>query len=163
MTQVPTPRVLSTLVYVVKDKKTLMMHRVKKKNDIHLDKYNGLGGKLEEGETPYQCAQREVHEESGLIVEKMLFKGNLYFPKFDKQGRDWQVYLFRVDQFREDCSFSACAEGNLIWVDNDKLLDLNLWQGDKIFLPYVFTDHLIDARFSYQDGELISHQLDVLP
>ena len=153
-------KVLSTLVYVVKDHKTLMLHRVKKKGDIHQDKYNGLGGKIEPGEAPLQCAKREVLEESGLTAKKVTFKGNLFFPEFDKQNRDWQVYLYRVDEFEGELLFES-AEGKLEWFSNKEVLDLNLWEGDKIFIPYVYGPQIIEGIFRYKDGKLDSHQLTV--
>ncbi len=154
-------KILFTLVYIVKDGKTLMIHRVKKKNDIHQDKYNGLGGKLEKGETPLQCAVREVKEESNLDIQEISFKGHLLFPDFDGMGNDWQVFLYRVDSFSGDL-ITENREGNLVWVDNDKLTDLPLWEGDKIFLSYLFGPKIIDACFTYKDGQLMDHELIIL-
>lgn len=154
-------KVLSTLVYLVRADQVLMLHRIKKKGDIHKDKYNGLGGKIEPGEGPLDCAKREVWEESGLKVESIHFKGNLYFPKFDKQGRDWQVYLYRVDQFSGTLKESS-HEGDLKWFNQDELFNLNLWEGDKIFLKHVFSPRIIDGTFYYQDGKLVDHKLEVL-
>lgn len=162
MTSIKAPsRILSTLVYVVKDNDVLMVHRVKKKNDIHIDKYNGLGGKIENGETPLECAIREVKEESQLEITDIKFKGNMYFPKFDKDLNDWQVYLYRVDGFKGELMKNS-PEGELIWVNRGKLLELNLWEGDKIFIPHVFSDEIIDARFTYKEGKLIDHEIRTL-
>ncbi|MCO4754963.1 MAG: 8-oxo-dGTP diphosphatase [Bacteriovoracaceae bacterium] len=156
----PDGKVLFTLVYIVKDGKTLMLHRVKKKNDIHQDKYNGLGGKLESGESPLECSKREVLEESGLIVKKAFLKGHLLFPKFDGQN-DWMTFVYRVDEFEGEI-ISNCDEGNLIWIENEKLTDLPLWEGDKIFLKHMFNSDVFDGVFHYQDGKLDRYQLDLL-
>lgn len=154
-------KILFTLVYVVKDGQTLMLHRVKKENDIHQDKYNGLGGKLEKGETPLQCAIREVKEESNLDIDSICFKGHLLFPNFDGKGNDWQVFLYRVDEFSGEIEYEN-REGNLIWIDNDKITDLPLWEGDKLFLKYLYGPEIIDGSFTYEDGQLIDHELHLL-
>lgn len=156
----PDGKILFTLVYVVHEGKTLMLHRVKKKNDIHHDKYNGLGGKLEQGESPFQCACREVQEESGLIITKAFLKGHLLFPKFDGKN-DWMTFVYRVDEFQGKI-ITDCVEGNLVWIDNDKLHNLPLWEGDKIFLRHMFNSDVFDGVFHYQDGELINHELHLL-
>lgn len=153
-------RILSSLIYLVRDEKVLMLHRIKKINDIHQNKYNGLGGKLEIGETPLDCVKREVKEESGFLLKKIVFKGNMYFPKFDKQGNDWQVYLFRGDHFEGEI-MSVPPEGKLLWVDYKKVFDLNLWEGDKIFLKHLLDDKIIDAKFEYVDGKLKDHRLQL--
>ncbi|TNE97231.1 MAG: 8-oxo-dGTP diphosphatase [Deltaproteobacteria bacterium] len=156
----PDGKILFTLVYIVKDGKTLMLHRVKKKNDIHQDKYNGLGGKFEAGESPLECCIREVKEESGLDVKKAFFKGHLLFPKFDGEN-DWMTFVYRVDEFDGEIN-QDCVEGNLIWIDNDKLTDLPLWEGDKIFLKYMFKSEIFDGVFHYENGKLVEHKLSFL-
>jgi 8-oxo-dGTP diphosphatase len=154
-------KILFTLVYLVKGDQTLMIHRVKKENDIHQDKYNGLGGKLEKGETPLQCAIREVKEESNLDIQDIKFKGHLLFPNFDGIGNDWQVFLYRADAFTGEL-VKENREGNLVWIDNDKMTDLPLWEGDKIFLKHLYGPDIIDASFSYENGQLKDHQITVL-
>ncbi len=89
---------LATLCYVRKDGRTLMVHRIKKANDIHQGKWNGLGGKLEPGETPEECASREILEESGLRVKNLKLKGFLTFPLFARD-EDWYAFVFVVDEF----------------------------------------------------------------
>jgi 8-oxo-dGTP diphosphatase len=154
-------KILFTLVYLVKENQTLMIHRIKKENDIHQDKYNGLGGKLEKGETPLQCAIREVKEESNLDIKDIKFKGHLLFPNFDGIGNDWQVFLYRADSFSGEL-ITENREGNLVWIDNDKMTDLPLWEGDKIFLKYLYGPEIIDATFTYEKGQLKDHKLCVL-
>ena len=90
--------ILATLCYVRDNDKTLMIHRVKNENDMHAGKWNGLGGKLEPGETPEACAIREIREESGLRVQNLIFKGIITFPAFDK-NEDWYTFIYIIDRF----------------------------------------------------------------
>jgi 8-oxo-dGTP diphosphatase len=131
------------------ENKTLMLHRVKKENDYHKGKWNGLGGKFEAGESPEECAKREILEESGLVVENPLLKGIITFPMFDNI-KDWYGFVFTSDKFTGELIHSN--EGNLEWIDNDKLTDLNLWDGDKIFIPWLFQDRFFSAKFNYEKG-----------
>jgi len=147
---------LATLCYVRKGGCTLMIHRVKKQNDMHAGKWNGLGGKLEPGETPEECAIREIREESGLIVANPLLKGFLTFPMFDGV-EDWYAFVFLVRDFEGDLIDSL--EGFLKWVPNEEVLDLNLWAGDRIFLPWLERAGFFSGLFIYQDGELIDHHV----
>ncbi len=134
-----------------------MLHRVKKENDMHEGKYNGLGGKFEPGESPEQCAIREVEEESGLTMIEPVMRGFITFPNFDGTN-DWYVFIFTADKSEGEMIVSN--EGNLEWIDNDKLLDLNLWDGDKIFLKWLGDDKYFSAKFIYDNGELISHSVE---
>jgi len=147
---------LATLCYVRKGGSTLMIHRIKKHNDMHAGKWNGLGGKLEPGETPEECAIREIREESGLVVSNPLLKGFLTFPMFDGSD-DWYAFVFLVNQFEGQLIDSP--EGVLRWIPDDELLDLNLWAGDRIFLPWLGRAGFFSAKFLYQDGELIDHHV----
>ncbi len=105
---------LGTLCYITHNGKTLMLHRIKKVNDIHEGKWNGLGGKLEPGETPEECVIREVREESGLIIHKPCLKGILTFPMFDGVD-DWTVFVFVAHQFEGNLLDSS--EGKLEWIN----------------------------------------------
>ena len=115
--------ILATLCYLQKDGQTLMLHRVKKENDVHAGKWNGLGGKFKAGETPEECARREILEESGLLAENLILKGVITFPEFS-QAEDWYAFVFVVTKFKGQLIESP--EGNLNWIPNDQLLDLNL-------------------------------------
>ena len=148
------PTILATLCYVRHNGQTLMIHRVKKANDMHEGKYNGLGGKFEPGETPEQCAIREVQEESGLTMIEPRLKGFIDFPKFDGVN-DWYVFIFTADKYTG--SLIESNEGNLEWIDNEKLLDLNLWDGDKIFLKWLDNDSFFSAKFIYEAGQFKGH------
>lgn len=148
---------LATLCYVQKPGQTLMLHRVKKQNDMHQGKWNGLGGKLEPGESPEECAVREVWEESGLAARTPRLRGILTFPAFAAE-EDWYVYLFTIHEFEGDLHPSdQASEGDLAWIDNDRLLDLALWPGDRIFLPWLNQPHFFSGKFVYAAGELVSH------
>ena len=150
----------ATLCYVRRDNKTLMVHRIKKENDMHQGKWNGLGGKLEPGETPEECAIREIREESGLEVKHLVLKGLLTFPLFAK-NEDWYAFVYVVDQVEGDMIDSP--EGILEWVDNDKILELNLWEGDHIFLPWLERSGFFSAKFVYDNGRYIDHQVVFYP
>ncbi|MCD6461471.1 MAG: 8-oxo-dGTP diphosphatase [Thermoplasmata archaeon] len=147
---------LATLCYVRKGGRTLMIHRVKKENDIHEGKWNGLGGKLEPGEMPEECAVREVKEESGLDVKDPVLKGILTFPEF-ANGEDWYVFVYVFNGCRGEIRESS--EGVLEWIENDRLLDLNLWEGDRIFLPLLDEPGVFSGKFHYVDGRLMDYHL----
>ncbi|MFZ0455471.1 MAG: 8-oxo-dGTP diphosphatase [Ignavibacteriaceae bacterium] len=150
---------LATLCYITdkKQKSTLMLHRIKKENDYHQGKWNGLGGKLDSGESPEECAIREIKEESGLTVKNPLLKGFLTFPNFDGVD-DWYVFVFTFDEFNGNLIDSP--EGKLEWVPNDELISLNLWEGDKIFLEWVFSDKIFSAKFNYEDGKFVDYSVN---
>lgn len=149
--------IIATLCYVVRDNKVLMVHRVKKKNDIHKGKYNGLGGKLEKNETPYDCVIREVFEESGLKIKNPVLRGILTFPDFDGKN-NWIVFVYIADKFSGRIIKSN--EGVLKWVDIKNVLKLNLWEGDRYFLRYLFnTDDFFYGNFTYRKDKLISYSI----
>ncbi len=149
---------LATLCYVInkKNNSTLMIHRVKKENDYHEGKWNGLGGKFEPGESPEDCVKREVLEESGLKLNSVKMKGFITFPMFDGKD-DWYVFIFTSDDYQGDLIDSN--EGNLKWIHNDELTDLNLWDGDKIFIRWLFQDKYFSAKFNYKDGKFIDYEV----
>ena len=142
---------IGTLCYIDDGQKTLMLHRIKKQNDMHEGKWNGLGGKLESGETPEECIIREVHEESGLTIKKPILKGIMTFPKFDEID-DWIVFLYTANQFSGNLINSN--EGVLKWIDNDKIFDLNLWEVDKIYLKWRNQNSFFSAKFIYKKRKL---------
>ncbi|MEN8174063.1 MAG: 8-oxo-dGTP diphosphatase, partial [Chloroflexota bacterium] len=117
---------LATLCYLKRDGETLMLHRTKKENDMHAGKWNGLGGKLEPGESPEECAIREVGEEAGYLVKNPTLRGMITFPGF-ANDEDWYVFLFVIDEFEGEMIDSA--EGYLRWIPDDQVLDLPLWEG----------------------------------
>ena len=149
---------MATLCYVRREGKTLMLLRNKKANDMHQGKWNGLGGKFEPGETPEACAIREIEEESGLTVRNPELRGILTFPAFD-DVEDWYAFVFVVRDFEGDLIDSH--EGELHWIDDDRLLGLNLWEGDRYFIPWLDQPGIFSGRFDYIDGALIGYDVVV--
>ncbi len=147
---------LASLCYIKRNNQTLMLHRIKKENDMHQGKWNGLGGKFEPGETPEACAIREIYEESGLRVNDPELRGILTFPAFS-DDEDWYAFVFVVRDFTGDLIDSP--EGVLAWIDDAQLLGLNLWAGDRIFLKWLDQDDFFSGRFDYVDGELVAHDV----
>jgi len=147
---------LATLCYIRRDGKTLMIHRVKVAGDMHAGKWNGLGGKLEPGETPEESAIREIWEEAGLKAANPRLRGIITFPGF-ANDEDWYTFLFVVDEFEGE--LIDPPEGYLKWVPDDELLDLNLWEGDRIFIPWLDQPGFFSGKFVYRDGVLISHNV----
>ncbi len=150
------PMKLATLCYIRKDGKTLMIHRVKKQNDIHQGKWNGLGGKFEPGETPEECVAREVYEEAGIRAKRLQLKGFLTFPQF-ANNEDWYAFVFVCEEFEGNLTDSG--EGNLAWIENNQLLNLPLWEGDRLFLPLLDQPGFFTGKFVYQNGKLVEHEL----
>jgi 8-oxo-dGTP diphosphatase len=146
---------LATLCYVRRDGKTLMIHRMKKADDIHAGKWNGLGGKFEPGESPEDCVIREVMEESGLIIKNPIMKGFLTFPDF-ANDEDWYAFVFIAHDYEGE--LIDPQEGYLRWIDDNELLTLPLWEGDLIFLPWLNRPGFFSAKFRYLDGRLVDHE-----
>jgi 8-oxo-dGTP diphosphatase len=147
---------LATLVYVKRNGQTLMIHRVKKANDFHEGKWNGLGGKFEAGETPEECAVREVCEEAGLEIRNLRLHGFITFPAFDGID-DWYVFLLTARDFTGELIDSP--EGRLEWIDDAQIPNLNLWDGDKIFLPWLDQEKFFSAKFEYDRGRMTRYDV----
>jgi 8-oxo-dGTP diphosphatase len=147
---------LATLVYVKREGQTLMIHRVKKERDIHEGKWNGLGGKLEPGESPEACAIREVREESGLEIRALRYGGLLVFTGF--KGEDWYVWVYTADEF--DGELIDSSEGRLQWIPDDQIRALPLWPSDLLFLDWLDAGKIFSARFEYSpQDEMLGHQV----
>ena len=121
---------LTTLCYIEKDDSYLMLHRVSKKNDENKDKWIGIGGHFEEGESPEDCLLREAKEETGLTLTSWKFRGIVTFVS-DVWGTEYMC-LYTADGYTGE--MISCNEGVLEWIKKEDLLKLNLWEGDKIFL-----------------------------
>lgn len=143
----------TTLCYIEKDGKYLMLHRVKKQNDINKDKWIGIGGKLEEGETPDQCLLREAKEEMGLTLTSYRYRGIVYFSSDIYE--DEEMHLYTADGFEGE--LAECDEGNLEWVDRTDLYNLTLWEGDKLFLSLLMADaDFFNMTVQYKGDKLVS-------
>jgi 8-oxo-dGTP diphosphatase len=147
--------ICATLCYLIKDDKVLMIYKNKNPKSPHYGKYNGLGGKFEQGETPEECAKREVYEESGITVNSFEFSGIIQFPSFYKEN-DWLVFIYTVSDFSGEIIESP--EGSLEWVKISELLELPLWEGDSIFLPWVLEKRFFSAKFIYQNGHFKDYE-----
>ncbi len=130
---------LTTLCYITKDHQYLMIHRTKKKKDVNKDKWLGIGGHFEEGESPEECLLREVREETDLTLTHFQFRGLVTF-----QADDCREYmcLYTADGFTGEMrKRDDCEEGILEWVDRDRVEELNIWEGDKIFFRLLNEGH----------------------
>ncbi|PIU91481.1 MAG: DNA mismatch repair protein MutT [Anaerolineae bacterium CG17_big_fil_post_rev_8_21_14_2_50_57_27] len=142
--------ILATLCYLRHEGHTLMLHRVKRADDIHAGKWNGLGGKFEEGETPEECVIREVREESELTIENPRLRGLLMFPGF--KGEDWYVFVFTAQEFSGELKENG--EGYLKWIPNAELESLPLWPSDHIFFQWLQEEKFFSAKFVYEGEEM---------
>lgn len=154
----PHSLILATLGYVISPdrKRVLMVHRTARPGDLHLGKYNGLGGKLERGEDVAAGMRRELDEEAGIEVHSMRLRGTISWPGFGRNGEDWFGFLFVVDDWRGTPPASN-AEGSLEWIDIDRILELPLWEGDRQFLPLVFDEdsRVFHGVMPYRDGRMV--------
>jgi 8-oxo-dGTP diphosphatase len=161
----PYTPILATLGYVLSADRAcvLLVHRNRRKADLHFGKYNGLGGKLEPGEDVVTCVRREIREEAGLECDELALRGTISWPGFGGDGADWFGFIFRVDRWR-GTPRSDNAEGVLEWVAVDRVLDLPLWDGDRHFLPLVFekTTRQFHGVMPYKDGMPVSWSYHVL-
>lgn len=137
----------TTLCYVTQGDQVLMLHRVKKKNDINKEKWIGIGGKFEKEESPEQCLLREAMEETGLRLTRWQCRGVVTFLNDCCEGE--YMYLFTADDF--EGQLKECDEGDLKWVSRSFLDSLPKWEGDKIFLDLLWADapfFLLTLRYS---------------
>ncbi len=143
---------MNTLCYIEQDGKYLMLHRVKKEKDVNKDKWIGVGGKFEDGESPEECVLREVKEETGFTLTHYQFRGVVTFVL--EGGVTEYMHLFTADGYEGEQI--VCNEGELVWVEKSKIVDLNIWEGDKIFL------RLLDERESFFSLKLVYSQEGIL-
>ena len=148
----------TTLCYITRGNDVLMLHRVKKKNDMNHDKWIGIGGKFEGEESPDECLLREAKEETGLTLTSWKCRGVITFLTEGKWEGE-HMYLFTADGFEGE--LTDCNEGELRWVSRDFLNELPKWEGDQIFLDLLWQDapfFLLKLRY---DGEkLVEAVLD---
>ena len=148
----------TTLCYVERDGKYLMLHRVKKKDDYNGGKWIGVGGKFLEGESPEECLCREVKEETGLTLTSYRLRGIVTFA-----AAKWEteyMYLYTASAF--EGALTECDEGVLAWVEKEKVPTLPLWEGDKVFLRLLQEDApFFSLKLVYdEEDRLIKSVLD---
>ena len=148
----------TTLCYIERGDEYLMLHRVKKENDINRDKWIGLGGKFKEDESPEECLLlREVYEESGLRLTSWRYRGIVTFVN-TKCSSEY-MHLFTADGF--EGTVGPCDEGELEWIKKSKLMKLTLWEGDRIFLRLLDSNEpFFSLKLSYDGDELIGAKLN---
>ena len=149
--------ILSTICYIEKDDKYLMLHRTKKENDINKNKWLGVGGKFEEGESPEECIIREVKEETGLTLKEYQLRGIVTYV-----STTWEteyMYVFTANDFEGD--LIECNEGDLEWIEKDKIMKLNTWEGDKIFVEKLLqnSNSFFSVKFEYDGEKLVNYSL----
>lgn len=141
----------TTLCYIEQNGKYLMLHRIKKENDLNHDKWIGIGGKFEDKESPEDCVIREALEETGLVLDHPCYRGIVTFVS-DQYETEW-MHLFTADKF-SGC-IKDCDEGVLEWIEKEKLYSLPLWEGDKIFLELLDSDApFFSLKLSYK-GDIL--------
>ena len=152
---------LTTLCYIEKDGKYLMLHRTKKKQDINKDKWIGVGGHAEEGEDAEMCLLREVKEETGLTLTSYRFRGLVTFIS-DKVAEPELMCLFTADGFTGE--LISCPEGDLQWVEKERVMELPTWEGDAIFLNLLIRENeqrFFTLRLVYEGDMLVEKTLHV--
>ena len=148
----------TTLCYLEKDGCYLMLHRVKKENDENRDKWIGVGGKFEEGESPFDCAKREIFEETGLTAKKLLYRGIVTFVS-DIYGTEY-MHLFTCADYTGNLR-SQCEEGILEWVKKKDIPSLPIWEGDKVFLQLLDSNSgFFSLKLIYKGESLLSYELE---
>lgn len=143
---------LTTLCYIEQDNQYLMLHRVKKENDENHDKWIGVGGKFEEGESPEDCLLREVKEETGLTLKEYRLHGIITFVS-NEWGTEY-MYLYTATKY--EGTLTECDEGELVWIPKDELSKLTLWEGDRIFLRLLDEEKRFFSLKLHYEGEKLA-------
>ncbi|MBQ4425151.1 MAG: 8-oxo-dGTP diphosphatase [Lachnospiraceae bacterium] len=150
----------TTLCYIYQGDRVLMLHRVKKENDLNRDKWIGLGGKFLEGETPAQCVLREIKEESGLTLTSYRYRGIVDFIS-DRWPAE-RMHLFTADAFTGE--LIPCEEGDLEWITMAQFRELPQWEGDKIFLQLLEEDApFFRLKLEYEGEALVRFEMSRQP
>ncbi|NLG81760.1 MAG: 8-oxo-dGTP diphosphatase [Bacilli bacterium] len=147
----------TTLCLIVNDGQVLMMLRNKKKNDVHLHKYNGLGGKVEKGESMHDCVKREVFEEAGIILTKYQYIGKAIFKNFANSIGKEIMYCFIGYEYENN--IGDCNEGELQWIPKEKVLELPLWEGDKYFLMDIIEARPFTIYLHYNGDKVVDYKI----
>lgn len=148
---------LTTLCYIEKDDSYLMLHRVKKEVDINKDKWIGVGGHFEPGESPEECLLREVQEETGLTLTSWQLRGVITFQT-DTYETEY-MFLYTADGYRG--IITECEEGTLEWVKKETVCELPIWEGDKIFFRLLKEGaDFFSLKLSYEGERLVEAVLN---
>ncbi len=148
---------LTTLCYITDRDRWLLLHRTKKKQDENAGKWIGVGGKFEAGESPEECLIREVREETGLELNSYKFRGIVTF--ISDEWDDQMMFLYTSNSFSGE--LTECNEGELQFVHEDKLSQLPMWEGDRIFFDLIKNDHpFFSLKLTYEGEKLTSAKLD---
>lgn len=148
----------TTLCYIEKDGAYLMIHRIKKQNDMNKDKWIGIGGKFENGESPFDCARREIKEETGLNISNLNYRGIVTFVS-DLYGTEY-MHLFTSSEYEGEVNYD-CDEGTLEWVKKEKINNLPIWEGDKIFFELLDRKtEFFSLKLCYEGDKLVSHVIE---
>ena len=143
----------STLIYLERGDEYLMLHRTKKENDLNHDKWIGVGGKFEDGESPEDCALRETREETGLTLKRFRARGLLTFIWGNMTEF---IHLYTADRWEgEMIRGDACAEGELQWVQKSEVQKLPIWEGDKLFFRLLEEEHPYFSLKLVYDGDTL--------
>ena len=146
----------TTLCYIEKDEKYLMLHRVKKVKDENHDKWIGVGGKFEAGESPEDCLLREVKEETGLTLTDYKYRGLVTFVS-NEWGTEY-MHLFTATGFEGE--MLTCDEGELVWVPKAEIEQLDIWEGDKIFFRLlVESNKFFSLKLEYEGDTLVNSEV----
>ena len=149
---------MTTLCYIEQNERYLMLHRVKKEKDLNKDKWIGVGGHFEIGESPEECLLREVKEETGLTLKHWRFRGIVTFLS-DEWPEGEYMCLYTADDFEGE--LLSCEEGVLEWVEKTKVAQLPIWEGDKIFLQLLLEDReFFSLKLRYEGEKLAEAVLD---
>ena len=148
----------TTLCYIEQNGRYLMLHRVKKDQDLNRDKWIGIGGKFESGESPENCLLREVEEETGLQLDSWRYCGIVTFVS-EEWGTEY-MHLFHSDSFHG--TLRECGEGVLEWIDKSALQNLPaLWEGDRVFLRLMEEGGpFFSLKLCYRGDSLIGAELN---
>lgn len=148
----------TTLCYIEQDDNYLMLYRNSKENDLNKGKWIGVGGKFEQDESPDECLIREVYEETGLTLTSYRYRGIITFVS-DEWGCEY-MHLFTADGFNGE--LASCNEGELKWIPKEKIMDLNLWEGDREFLKLLYEDSpFFSMKLTYKGDSLVDVRTNI--
>ena len=164
----------TTLCYLTREDRVLLLHRIKKKEDVNAGKWIGIGGHFEEGESPFDCAIREVFEETGFALTSLAYRGVVTFVSDVCETE--QMHLFTSDGFLGDAVIPLyeregdetdtpfCDEGRLAWVKKEDLSTLPMWEGDAVFLRLLSEkEPFFSLKLVYEGDRLVKKILNGIP